>query len=157
MNTAELGNTTRESMADLQGRVVVGIDGSDTSKVALRWAAEEAAQKKMLIDVVIVWQRPVSYGWYVGDLSGIDWFGDFDKLVTTVVDETFGAHRPPGLRTYVLEGDPAHRLIEHASGAQLLIVGSRGTGGFLGLSLGSVSAKCAAHATCPVLIVHAED
>lgn len=110
-----------------------------------------------VIDAVTVWSFPVILGWDGSGTYHIDWHGDAEKSLIATVDGVFGPNRPSGLRTFALEGDHAHKLIEHAAGAQSLVVGSRGRGGFKGLLLGSVSSKCAAHATCPVLIVHAED
>lgn len=138
------------------GRVVVGVDGSEASEAALRWAAATAARTGWSVDAVIAWQRPVEFSW---DATGydIDWQGEAEKAITATVDEVFGSQRPERLRTSAIEADAAHGLIEAASGADLLVVGNRGKGGFMGLLLGSVSAKCAAHAACPVLIVHAAD
>jgi nucleotide-binding universal stress UspA family protein len=138
------------------GRVVVAVDGSPPSVAALRWAVGLAAGTGWSIDAMMVWQQPVSYGWDVS-IETIDWEGDAQKALTAVLDDEFGTQRPAGLRAFVVHGDPAHCLIEHARGARLLVLGNRGHGGFVGLLLGSVSAKCAAHAPCPVLIVHAED
>jgi len=138
------------------GRVVVAVDGSAASLAALRWAVGLASGTGWTIEPVMVWQQPVTYGWDVS-IETIDWEGDTQKALTATLDEVFGAQRPSGLRPFVLHGDPAHRLIEHAKDAQLLVLGNRGHGGFVGLLLGSVSTKCAAHAPCPVLIVHADD
>lgn len=146
----------RELDAEETGRVVVGVDGSVESKAALRWAANMATGMGWLLDVVMTWQPPVNYGWEPG-IAGGEWQADTEKALASVVDELFGAHRPHGLRTFVWEGDPAHKLIEHAAGARMLVVGNRGRGGFRGLLLGSVSSKCAAHASCPVLVVHGDD
>ena len=74
--------------------------------------------------------------------------------LTRQVDQVFGAHRPQDLRLVVREGYPAHVLIEASKDAALLVVGSRGHGGFVGLLLGSVSANCAERANCPVVVVH---
>jgi nucleotide-binding universal stress UspA family protein len=152
-----VGYERPELGSDGQGRIVVGVDGSEESKAALRWAGLMAERSGALIDAVTVWSFPVAYGWDAAGAYGIDWQGDAEKAVTATVDAVFGPNRPAGFRTFALEGDPAHRLIEHAAGAQLLVVGNRGRGGFRGLLLGSVSTKVAAHATCPVLIVHADD
>lgn len=134
-------------------RIVVGVDGSEPSKAALRWAAGFAAETGGFIDAVIAWQSPSDLGWAY--LPG-DWRPDQDaeKLLTQAVDEVFGANRPLGLRLTVERGNPAKVLIDQSRNAELLVVGSRGHGGFAGLLLGSVSASCAEHAKCPVLVVH---
>ena len=96
---------------------------------------------------------PVNFGWgYVTDAW--DPIADATKCLTDSVDEVFGAERPVGLRMLVREGLPAKVLLDESKGAIMLIVGSRGHGGFSGLLLGSVSATCAEHAKCPVLVVH---
>ena len=79
---------------------------------------------------------------------------DADKIINAAVDSVFGTERPSGIRLIIERGNPAKVLLDHGRGAQMLIVGSRGHGGFVGLLLGSVSANCAEHATCPVLVVH---
>jgi nucleotide-binding universal stress UspA family protein len=140
----------------VRSAVVVGVDGSAASIAALRWAAGLAARTGWSIEAVAAWQQPITYGWDVG-IETIDWEADTQKALTATLDDAFGADRPAGLSAVVLHGDPAHLLIERAAGAQLLVVGNRGLGGFMGLLLGSVSSKCASHATCPVLIVHADD
>ncbi len=85
-----------------------------------------------------------------------DWdpSGDAEKFLAATVDEVFGAHRPQGLRLTVREGNAAKVLLEASGDARMLVVGSRGHGGFAGLLLGSVSAACAEHAICPVLVLH---
>lgn len=134
-------------------RIVVGVDGSEPSKAALRWAARCVAAIGGFIDAVIAWQPPSDLGWaYLPS----DWRPDQDaeKLLTEAVDEAFGADRPVGMRLTVERGNPAKVLIDQSKNAELLVVGSRGHGGFAGLLLGSVSAGCAEHASCPVLVVH---
>jgi nucleotide-binding universal stress UspA family protein len=79
---------------------------------------------------------------------------DATQCLTDSIDDAFGTERPTGLRLLVREGLPAKVLLDESRGATMLIVGSRGHGGFSGLLLGSVSASCAEHATCPVLVVH---
>lgn len=133
--------------------VVVGVDGSESSKLALRWAARIAAAEDARIDVVGAWEWPYAYGWTAlpVDYSPKD---DVEKVLTETVDEVFGADRPANLRIGVLEGDPARLLIELSKKALMIVVGSRGHGGFAGLLLGSVSSKVAELAKCPVLIAH---
>lgn len=133
-------------------RFVVGVDGSEPSKAALRWAARLAEATGGTIEAVTAWQMPVTFGWaYVPDYHPDQ---DATKILAEAVEAVFGANRPAGMRLSVDEGNPAKVLLEHSAGAQMLIVGSRGHGGFVGLLLGSVSANCAEHATCPVLVIH---
>ena len=136
-------------------RVVVGIDGSEQSKQALRWAAHFAAGAHVGIDVISTWQYPTNFGWSV---VPNDWHParDTEKATTEVVDEVFGADRPTGLNIIVGEGHPATVLIEKSHSALMVVVGSRGHGGFAGLLLGSVSAAVAEHAACPVVVVHGD-
>jgi nucleotide-binding universal stress UspA family protein len=143
-------------------RIVVGVDGSEPSKHALRWAQFLAHTTGADLDVVNAWLPVVAYGWAGYEISGGpgDWnwnpAENAEKVMVETVDEIFGAHRPAALQTTVREGHAAKVLLEASRGARMLIVGSRGHGGFTGLLLGSVSANCAEHATCPVLVVHGE-
>jgi nucleotide-binding universal stress UspA family protein len=136
-------------------RIVVGVDGSPSSKQALRWAARIAAATGASIQAVIAWEFPQTYGWAVA-VDG--WRPDIDaaKVLQDTLDEVFGPERPPGLDTVVGEGHARDVLLTASEGAQMLVVGSRGHGGFAGLLIGSVSAACAEHAKCPVLVVHGE-
>ena len=135
-------------------RIVVGVDGSVHSKLALRWAARIAATEGATIDVVAAWEFPNTYGWsaFSEEYSPQ---ADIEKALNQAIDEVFGVDRPQGLRTHVVEGRAAMALLDASKDALMLVVGSRGHGGFVGLLLGSVSAKVAEHATCPVLVVHA--
>jgi nucleotide-binding universal stress UspA family protein len=140
----------------MTNRIVVGVDGSEPSKGALRWASFMADVTGSAIEAVAVWQ--VAPMWEGAGWSGMapDWdqSGDLEKMLAATVDEVFGADRPGDLSTVVRPGSAAKALVEASAGAQMLIVGSRGHGGFAGLRLGSVSAACAAHACCPVLVIH---
>lgn len=142
-----------EDLGSGQNRIVVGVDGSEPSKSALRWAARMSTMTGAPIDAVIAWQPPPNYGWgYMNATWRPD--VDADKVINAAVDSVFGAERPSEIRLIIERGNPAKILLDHSRGAQLLVVGSRGHGGFVGLLLGSVSANCAEHATCPVLVVH---
>jgi nucleotide-binding universal stress UspA family protein len=132
--------------------VIVGVDGSAPSKAALRWAARICEATGNKIEAVIAWEWPRSYGW-----SPVieDWHPDAEaeKTLEQALDDVFGADRPAGLVPSVRHGAPRKVLIEASGGAEMLVVGSRGHGGFTGLLLGSVSAACAEHAHCPVVVV----
>jgi nucleotide-binding universal stress UspA family protein len=137
-------------------RIVVGVDGSEPSTEALRWAARLAAHYDATMDAVSVWGWPMpAYGWSaVPEGRRPDQVAE--KILTQTIDETFGPDRPMGLRLVVEQGNPAGVLREQSEGALVLVVGSRGHGGFAGLLLGSVSGQVAAHAHCPVLVVHGD-
>jgi nucleotide-binding universal stress UspA family protein len=135
-------------------RIVVGVDGSHQSKLALRWAAKLAPSLGASIHAVAAWHIPTSLEWNV---VSYDWdlAGETETALAKAVDEVF-AERPPDLHLDVRQGNAAQVLLALSENATMLIVGSRGHGGFAGLLLGSVSAKCAEHASCPVLVVHGE-
>ena len=147
---------TTEQAPVRKQRVVVGVDGSEPSKAALRWAARVAPALNGEIEAVITWEFPANYGWTVGVAEA--WRPDVDAgtVLEDTLDEVFGDDRPAGLITSVREGGASYELLAASSDADLLVVGSRGRGGFAGLLLGSVSTTCAEHATCPVLVVHGE-
>src|SRR4051794_22742325 len=136
-----------------RNRIVVGVDGSEPSRLALRWAAKLAPGLDARVEAIAAWHSPSTLGYgYVPD----DWRPDLDaeKLLTTVVDEVFGDDRPEGMKMLTVEGNPAEVLITESATAKMVIVGSRGHGGFVGMLIGSVSASTAEHAKCPVLVVH---
>src|SRR4051794_34962992 len=140
----------------MAGRIVIGIDGSEGSLVALRWALAEAALRDAEVQAVYAWTVP-----YVGELSGMA-IATIDRaqleadakavLTDTVARLHVDDVRAP-LHELVAEGTPAQVLTQAARGADLLVVGSRGRGGFTGLLLGSVSQQVAHHAPCPVVII----
>jgi nucleotide-binding universal stress UspA family protein len=160
-DTATSTPTMAEQVTAIRhNRVLVGVDGSESSKQALRWAQFVAASTEAHVEAVAVWQPVSAYAWagaFWGSAPGeLDPSGAAEKLLTETVDEVFGAHRPANLVLSVAEGSPAAVLIERGKTARMIVVGSRGHGGFAGLLLGSVSAACAEHATCPVLVVHGD-
>ena len=135
-------------------RIVVGVDGSESSRLALQWGAFLATPLGATLDAVIAWQLPITYGW-----TAPQW--NPRRQMTTVLNDSvhavFGDRPQVPIRTHAREGSAAHVLIEASRGAQMLVVGSRGHGGFVGLLIGSVSASVAEHASCPVLIVHGNE
>jgi nucleotide-binding universal stress UspA family protein len=134
-------------------RIVVGVDGSRSSLDALRWAHRFGSPLGLAIDAVVCWSYPTSYGIgvaYTEYQPDVEAKAVLDQALATV----FGETPPAGLRAAVREGYPAKELIDASRGAEMLVVGSRGHGGFVGLLIGSVSAYCAEHAACPVVVLH---
>jgi nucleotide-binding universal stress UspA family protein len=146
------------------GTIVVGVDGSEGSRAALRWAIAEGALRDASVDAVITWQSP-TYA-YTG-VAVMPPVVELAGAATAALDETLaaetagltGAEADVTITPVVVEGPAAAVLIERSRTADLLVVGSRGYGGFRGLLLGSVSHQCASHARCPVVVVplHDED
>jgi nucleotide-binding universal stress UspA family protein len=132
--------------------VIVGVDGSDSSVAALRWACDLASSIGSSIEVVTTWHWPMSLGAAIPIPTGYDPADDAQKLVDEVVATVAEAYPTAAIRTRVVEGNPSLALVEASKHAALLVVGSRGHAEFAGLLLGSVSQHCAAHAACPVLI-----
>jgi nucleotide-binding universal stress UspA family protein len=137
-------------------RIVVGVDGSDGSKSALRWAMTQAALTGATLEAVASWQDPATsgyaYGWVAAD--GQDWATLTEKsLAETVTEVSDSVEHPVTVTTRVVMGHPAQILTDAGIGAQLLVVGTRGHGTFAGLLLGSVSQHCVQHAACPVVVV----
>ena len=140
----------------MNGGILVGHDGSECAQHALRWAGELARRSDLDLHVLRAWSmtsapRPASWSpGYVPPME--DWAGavleELNKHVTA-------AHLDPAVRVscHVVHRSPAKGLIETAEGADLLVVGARGRGGFGGLLLGSVSDQCVHHAPCPVTVI----
>ena len=137
------------------GRIVVGVDGSPSSAAALRWAAKQARLTGAEIHAIMTWELPTNYSW-APVVEGVDFADDCQKRLAEAVREALGEAEAHRVRYEALPGHPAWRLIEAAEGADLLVVGSRGHGGFAGLLLGSVSQNVVAHAPCPVVVVHGD-
>lgn len=136
-------------------RLVVGVDGSDGGSTALHWALAEAELRRADLDVVHVWTAPFVYGplgMYGYPLDPAEFEQAAKELVTRLLEDAGVADRA-GVRPLVVEGRAASVLLEAARDADLLIVGSRGLGGFAGLALGSISQQCVHHAPCPVVVV----
>lgn len=144
------------------GLIVVGVDSSEGAKAALRFALKEAKLRQATLRVVHTWQ----FG-YIG-VSGIEGFspvvgadlGDLRRTAEVALDAVMHEAAPDSdgivIERRVSEGAPATVLVDESRQADLLVVGSRGHGGFAGLLLGSVSQQCAHHAACPVVIVPAK-
>ncbi len=134
------------------GRIVVGVDGSDTSIEALGWACHQAELTGSPVEAVTTWQWPVGLGASGPFPTGYDPEGDARTLLGDIIEPVAAAHPSVTMTTLVVEGHPAEALVEASRHAGLLVVGSRGHGSFTGMLLGSVSQHCAAHAATPVVI-----
>ncbi|MEU1576684.1 universal stress protein [Streptomyces collinus] len=142
--------------SELVPRVVVGVDGSPASHAALRWAVHHARMIGGAVEAIYVWDTPSARGW-----SGPAVDPDFDleqarERFTQEVRAVFPGEPPPRLQEHLVQGDPSEALVQASEGAELLVVGRRGIGGFARAMLGSVSQRCAQHAACPVVVVHQE-
>jgi nucleotide-binding universal stress UspA family protein len=135
-------------------RIVVGIDGSPSSVAALEWAAHQAELTGGTIRAVAAWEWPVSQGWAIPYPDDWDPAADVRAALDGVLDTAKAAHPSVDFERKVVEGNPAVVLVEASTGADLLVVGSRGRGEFAGMLLGSVSDHCVHHATCPITVVH---
>jgi nucleotide-binding universal stress UspA family protein len=142
------------------GDVVVGLDGSEASEPALGYAFAYAASKgRSLIAVHTWWWEPLE-----GTSLGEPWMGDWTEIAgqeATVVAESLAGwsdkYPDVPVRSHIVRGDPVVELLDQSRGASLLVVGSRGRGGFIGLLLGSVSRRVLKRATVPVALVRSAD
>ena len=135
--------------------IVVGVDGSEESREALRWALGEAELRGSAVRAVHAWSRPIAFGGPIMPPQALDPSALRDRAqdsLDSAVDEIAGEGPAVAVERLVEEGAAADVLVRAAEGADLLVVGSRGHGGFAGLLLGSVSPQCAQHAPCAVVI-----
>jgi nucleotide-binding universal stress UspA family protein len=135
------------------GVIVVGVNRSAGAKAALRFPLEEARLRQATLRVVHAIgsfgsHRPLEWG----DVRAVHRAAE--ELLENVTREVAGEFDDVEIERRVVEGPPTSGLVDESRGADLLVVGSRGHGGFPGLLLGAVSQQCAQHAACPVVIVH---
>jgi nucleotide-binding universal stress UspA family protein len=143
---------------DVSQRIVVGIDGSESALDAARWAAAEAARRNRRLRIVHAYRWPLpEYGPVPFDTSMADAVrAGADKVVREAVAAVSGIVLDPPPETEVVRGAPVSVLLEESSRAELLVLGSRGLGGFAELLAGSVAVELAAHGRCPVVVVRGE-
>ena len=133
-------------------RIVVGVDGFESSKAALRWAIHQAKLTGAMVDAVTVWQIPAGSGLIpAADLP--DYQDDARIILTEAIAEMCTVDSEVEVRPYVTEGRAGPVLVAAAEGADLLVVGCRGHGGLAEALLGSVGQYCVHHAPCPVVIM----
>jgi nucleotide-binding universal stress UspA family protein len=132
--------------------IVVGVDGSELSVQALRWAARQARVTGAGILAVTGYEIP----WTIvvsPTQTEADYHDAAGDALHRAVSEALGPNPEVRVETRLVEKRPAHALTEAAEGAQLLVVGSHGRGELPGMHLGSVATYCVHHAPCPVLVV----
>lgn len=136
-------------------KIVVGVDGSEGSRLALHWAIDEAKTRGSAIEIVHTWDftpplDPVGGFVFVPDK-------DFQESAQLVVDNLLKSvsdlASSIAITTHVERGSASRILLNHAKTAELLVVGRRGRGGFIGLLMGSTATQVSHHAPCPVVIV----
>lgn len=131
-------------------RIVVGVDGSAQSQAALDWAVEEARLRNGHVLALTAWSFP-----YVSDALGQAWdYGAFQSDAQAILDAELARVGNQGVEITgnIVQSNPASALVEASREAELVVVGSRGHGGFAGVMLGSVSTQTVHHAHCPVLV-----
>jgi nucleotide-binding universal stress UspA family protein len=136
--------------------VLVGVDGSRGSRKALTWAAAEAATHGANLVVLNVAERHLlspSGNPSVPTSETSENARDATADLVKIIKEELGDDPPVAAQARVKPGRPAEVLIEESAGFDLLVVGTRGHGGFAGLMLGSVSQHVSAYAQCPVTVV----
>ncbi|WP_010542174.1 universal stress protein [Dietzia alimentaria] len=133
--------------------VIVGVDGGQDSVRALRWAAEHARAIDAPLQVVAAYEIPTQFGPY--GMAAWENPTELEKRAKEVLADTVreALGSDASVEQYVVQGHPAEALVDGSARAQLLVVGSRGRGGFAGLLLGSVSQHVVAHARCPVVVM----
>ena len=153
--------------------IVVGVDGSPGSDAALRWALDEARLRGSKLQVVHAYEPPSAFiteaGLGVGGVPSPPVSADAEgrlreaaeaaarDVIEQALQRAAGETAPTEIEVTPAQGSAARTLLEAAEGAELLVVGSRGRGGFLGLLLGSVSQQCAQHPPCPVVILPSDE
>lgn len=143
-------------------RIVVGVDGSEGSVEALRWAGEEAPLRSDSICALYAWTYPVFLGAPMETIGPMPSREELVEEGERILEEAIAAAFPGGadveIAREVVEDPPARALVRASRDADLLVVGSRGHGGFRELLLGSVSHQCVLHSSCPVVIIpHSRD
>jgi nucleotide-binding universal stress UspA family protein len=151
--TATETTQTTDTTEDTR-RIVVGVDGSPSSLDALEWAVSQGSLTGAVVEAVTAWHFPAAYGGYPIAAES-DWHANAQIIQDLAVKEALGDEATALVRR-VAQGHPVRVLLDAAAGADMLVVGSRGHGGFTGMLLGSVSEHVVAHAPCAVVVVKSQ-
>ena len=139
-------------------RIVVGVDGSDSARKALRWAVREADvwdAELTAIAAVPMASGAGALAWLPAAVDREQVLADVRSGLDRAVADALQDHPGVVVRRHALDGNAAELMAEFSTAVDLVVVGSRGRGGFSGLLLGSVSQGVLAHASCPVMVVPA--
>jgi nucleotide-binding universal stress UspA family protein len=136
-------------------RIVVGVDGSAPSRAALAWAVRQARLTGATVEAIIAWEYPATYGYPMPAIPEADYnYADIAaEVLANTIAEVCGQSEPVKISSRVVQENAAQALLDASAGAELLVVGSRGHGGFVEALLGSVGQHCVHHATCPVVVI----
>ncbi|THV42800.1 universal stress protein [Glycomyces buryatensis] len=134
-------------------KIIVGVDGSDSSINALKWAFGQAELTGATVEAIHTWHVDAAYGAAALMVPTNEFALGAKKTLEEAVSKASGGTPPVPIEERVFEAPAAKTLIEESKHASLLVVGSRGHGGFVGALIGSVSQYCVNHATCPVVVV----
>ena len=137
---------------DQPHRIVVGVDGSVSSKSALAWAVGQARLTGAVVEAVTAWQFPNAYG-YPMPVLDVNLEEVAIKVVKDAIAEVTAGSEAVPIRYKAVEGNAARILIDESAGADLLVVGSRGHGGFVEALLGSTGQHAVHYAKCPVVVI----
>ena len=147
-----LGNSGTPEAEVGPGRIVVGIDGSAASIDALHWAGRQAHLTHATLEVMMTWDWPTKYGWTMYLPEDYNPAEGLPEILAKAADDLRAKYPDVEVTTHVVQGHPAPLLVEASKDADLLVVGCRGHGEFVGMLIGSVSEHCATNAHCPVLV-----
>jgi nucleotide-binding universal stress UspA family protein len=150
--TGKLSVIVEDSMA---GRIVVGVDGSESSVRALRWAARQAELTGAQLDAVTGWEYP-TWGGVTPEAALFDPERLAAQTLTETVERTLGLEGAAAVGLHTVKGNAAQALLDRARGADLLVVGARGYSGLKATVLGSVSLHVVQHSPVPVTVVRDE-
>ncbi len=138
---------------DASGKVVVGVDGSPHSLLALEWASKYAEAFALKVRAMSAYHYPIDYGYAYTLPEDVDFAADARQQLLANVADIQARFPKVEFEAEIVNSSPATALIEDSEHAALLVVGSRGHGGFTGMLLGSVSNSVVSHAHCPVVVV----
>src|SRR6478672_649387 len=146
MTSADGTTTTRRP-------IVAGVDGSESSLAALRWAMRQAELTGAPLEIVSAWEWPVSWGWQAPIPPGYDPADEARRQLDKAISAVLTPGDATEARRTVIEGNPAPVLEALSKTADLIVIGSHGHGEFAGMLLGSVSQHCITHCHCPVVVI----